>query len=625
MFQTNPVILSDLLNQVEKGDIQLPDFQRGWVWDDYRIKDLLISICRGFPIGAVMTLSAGGEIRLKARPIEGVDEASAESPSTYLLDGQQRLTSLYQALRYPGPVDTHDTRKKRIKRWYYIDMKVATESDADPERLVISVPVDKRLTRDFGREELLNLSTREREYKEHKIPTEQILNPLEWIMGYLNFWNEELSPDCDVGDISNSFTQTVVSQFSKYQLPVISLSKETPKEAVCAVFEKVNTGGVTLDVFELATASFAADAEHFSLRDDWEERKTRLYNSLGGVLQGVDGNQFLQAVALLKTQEDRKAAISQGKTGPQAPAIGCRRRDILNLNLDDYRSWAGRVEQGFVDAGSFLVSQFVFGQRNVPYGTQLVPLAVLFVELDKELEPYNAKQKLEQWYWSGVFGEAYGGTVETQFALDLEEVAVWIRGGPSPRLVVEASFTPERLLTMRSRNSAAYKGLYALQMKNGAADWRTNKHLSFMTFTGQSIDIHHIFPQAWCEDEAEPPVPPGLYNSVINKTPIDAVTNRIIGRKAPSFYLPILQKLISPISLDDVLVTHWIDPAILRADDFAQSFVKRGVILLSLIGQAMGRDLGSGRDIFSKALTDAGLAEGEFDEEPEFDEFGQAS
>ncbi|MDE2846314.1 MAG: DUF262 domain-containing protein [Gemmatimonadota bacterium] len=625
MFQTNPVLLDNLLNQVDKGDIQLPDFQRGWVWDDDRIKGLLISICRGFPIGAVMTLSAGGEIRLKARPIEGVDDETTETPDNYLLDGQQRLTSLYQALRYPGPVDTHDTRNKRIRRWYYIDMKVATEPDTEPESLVISVPEDKRITRDFGREELLNLSTREREYKEHKIPTEQMMRPLEWIMGYLNYWKEEASPECDAPDIANSFTQTIVSQFSKYQLPVISLSKETPKEAVCAVFEKVNTGGVTLNVFELVTASFAADAEHFSLRDDWEKRKKRLYNSLGGVLQGVDGNQFLQAVALLKTQEDRRVATSQGKTGPQAPAIGCRRRDILSLNLEDYLNWADKVEQGFISAGSFLISQFVFGQRNVPYGTQLVPLAVLFVELDKELDPYNAKQKLEQWYWSGVFGEAYGGTVETQFALDLEEVASWIRGGPSPRLVVEATFTPERLLTLRTRNSAAYKGLYALQMKNGAADWRTNEQLLFMTFTDQSIDIHHIYPQAWCEDEADPRVPPGLYNSVINKTPIDAVTNRIIGRKAPSVYMPILQKLISPVRLDAVLESHWIDPALLHENDFAQSFVKRGEMMLSLIGQAMGRDLGSGRDIFTKALTDAGVAEGDFDDEDEFGEFGVAS
>ena len=621
MFQTNPVLLNDLLNQVENGDVQLPDFQRGWVWDDDRIKGLLTSICRGFPIGAVMTLSAGGEIRLKARPIEGVDEGVTPSPSTFLLDGQQRLTSLYQSLRYPGPVDTHDNRSKRIKRWYYIDMKAATEPDADPERIVISVPEDRRTTRDFGREDILNLSTREREYEEHKIPTEQIMDPMDWMMGYLAYW-KEVSPDWDALEFANRFRHTVVPQFSQYQLPVISLGKKTPKEAVCAVFEKVNTGGVTLNVFELATASFAADAENFSLRDDWANRKKRLYNLPGGVLQGVDGNQFLQAVALLKTQHDRRVAISQSKTGPQIPAIGCRRRDILSLNLNDYRNWADRVEQGFVDAARFLVSQYVFGQRNVPYGTQLVPLATLYVELGNELKPYNAKQTLEQWYWSGVFGEAYGGTVETQFALDLDEVAGWIRGGSRPRLVDEAAFAPERLLTLRTRNSAAYKGLYALQMKNGAADWRTNEQLLFMTFADRNIDIHHIFPQAWCEKEA---IPSRLYNSVINKTPIDAITNRIIGGRAPSTYLPRLQQDISPVCLDDVLVSHWIDPVLLHANDFAQSFVVRGEKMLALIGQAMGRDLGSGREVFNKALNDAGVAEDEFDEEPEFDELGEAA
>ena len=144
-------------------------------------------------------------------------------------------------------------------------------------------------------------------------------------------------------------------------------------------------------------------------------------------------------------------------------------------------------------------------------------------------------------------------------------------------------------------------------------------------FANRNIDIHHIFPQAWCEKEVSPRIPPRLYNSVINKTPIDAVTNRIIGRRAPSAYLPLLQQDISPVCLDDVLVSHWIDPISLRDDDFAQSFVKRGEMMLSLIGQSMGRDLDSGINIFNAALTDAGIAEGEYDEEPEFNELGQAS
>ena len=539
-------------------------------------------------------------------------------------------------------MDTHDNRNKRIQRWYYIDMKAATDQDADPEDAVISVPENRMTTRDFGREVTLDLSTRESEYKEHKIPTEQLMNPMKWMMGYVTYWNEA-DPDFDAMEFFDHFNDAVATKFTEYQLPVISLGEKTPKEAVCAVFEKVNTGGVTLNVFELATAVFAADAEHFSLRDDWEERKRRLYNLPGGVLQGLDGNQFLQVVALLKTQEDRRAAISQGKTGQQIPAIGCRRRDILNLNLSDYQHWADRVEQGFSDAGNFLHDQYVFGAKNVPYGTQLVPLAALCVELGNELQPYNAKVKLEQWYWSGVFGEAYGGTVETQFALDLAEVSEWIRGGPRPRLVDEASFAPERLLSLRTRNSAAYKGLYALQMKNGAADWRTNQQLSWMTFAGSgNIDIHHIFPRSWCDKVATPRIPPRLYNSVINKTPIDAVTNQIIGGRAPSEYLPRLQeKDILAERLDSVLRSHWLDPCLLHADGFAQSFVARGEKMLALIGQSMGRDLGSGEEVFLNALREAGVAgdeeervtedeearvvEDEYEEEPEYEEYGEAA
>ena len=106
MFTTNPISLSVLLNDVHNGRIQLPDFQRGWVWDDERIKDLLVSISRAFPVGAVMTLSADGEIQFQKRLIEGVPASGNSDPERYLLDGQQRLTSLYQALLYSGPVET---------------------------------------------------------------------------------------------------------------------------------------------------------------------------------------------------------------------------------------------------------------------------------------------------------------------------------------------------------------------------------------------------------------------------------------------------------------------------------------------------------------------------------------
>ena len=148
MFKTNPVSLKSLLEDAGSGKIQLPDFQRGWVWDDDRIRGLLSSISRGFPVGAIMTLEAGGEIRLKSRMIEGAEENSANGAEAFLLDGQQRLTSLYQSLLHEGPVDTHDNRGRRIKRWYYVDMLAAMDPNVDRDDAIISVPEDRKETRD---------------------------------------------------------------------------------------------------------------------------------------------------------------------------------------------------------------------------------------------------------------------------------------------------------------------------------------------------------------------------------------------------------------------------------------------------------------------------------------------
>ena len=620
MFKTNPIQLKTLLDDVEACRLQLPDFQRGWVWDDDRIRGLLASISQGFPIGAVMMLDNGGDIRFRSRPVESASANATLEPDAFLLDGQQRLTSLYQALRHDGPVATYDGRGRQIYHWYYIDMIKALGSGIDREDAIVSIPSDKKVKRDFGRETVLNLSSSELEYKKHMIPAKNLLDPMNWLFAYNDYWHSSPveHPYGDVSEFRNKFNQQVLGNFRDYLLPVISLDKTTPKEAVCTVFEKVNTGGVTLTTFELVTAVFSADG--FSLRDDWKERRKRLHSQYG-VLQGIEGEQFLQAVTLLTSQKRRKEAIQNGKNPEQAPAISCKKRDILDLSLDDYRDWADRVESGFVKAAHFLHRQFVFAARDVPYNTQLVPLAALYVELGKELNPANATERLECWYWSGIFSEAYGGGTETQFALDLVEVAEYIRNGAEPRLLVEASFVPERLISLRTRNSAAYKGLYALQMKGGASDWRTGNPLSLATWHEANIEIHHIFPVAWCK--AQSSIPSSLYDSIINKTPIDAQTNRKIGGQSPSRYLAKLDRENS--NLDQVLQTHWLNPDLLRDDQFSEVFGERGQAMLDLIYRAMGKQAVNGREVFQKALVNAGYMDA-FDEEVnDFDTVGEAA
>src|SRR6478752_5677152 len=120
-FDSTKASLADLLREIREGKIQLPDFQRGWVWDDDHIRDLLVSIARSFPIGAVMLLEAGGDVRFETRPIEGLEDRvpKTKAPEKLILDGQQRLTTLTQAISLNQAVKTSTVKHKKISRYYY--------------------------------------------------------------------------------------------------------------------------------------------------------------------------------------------------------------------------------------------------------------------------------------------------------------------------------------------------------------------------------------------------------------------------------------------------------------------------------------------------------------------------
>ena len=102
-FDSTKLALSALLKDIVDGKIRLPDFQRGWVWDDEHIQSLLVSIARSFPVGSIMLLETGGDAKFQIRPVEGVNLKDDAKPASYLiLDGQQRLTTLAQWLLMAG-------------------------------------------------------------------------------------------------------------------------------------------------------------------------------------------------------------------------------------------------------------------------------------------------------------------------------------------------------------------------------------------------------------------------------------------------------------------------------------------------------------------------------------------
>ncbi|MXY21741.1 MAG: DUF262 domain-containing protein [Dehalococcoidia bacterium] len=580
-FDSTKHHIDQILNDVGNGKTQLPDFQRGWVWDDHHIRDLIASVSLSFPIGAVMTLETGGEdVSFKPRPIEGADELrfTQKEPDTLVLDGQQRLTSLFQSLKSGEKVTTRDTRGRKIKRWYYLDIKKCIAADSDREDAVISVPEDL-MVKTFRGKVTLDVSSPEREYAEDMFPLHQVFDSSKWRRGYNRYWNH----DSGKSDLWDNFEDQVVENFKRYQVPVIELDKETSKEAVCIVFEKVNTGGVTLTVFELLTASFAAD--DFQLREDWEARENRLKNA-HPVLRRVESTLFLQALTLL---------VTKAKGG----AVSCRRRDILRLQAEDYERWADRTEQGFMKAARFLHEQKVFNSKDLPYQTQLVPLAAILADLESVSDTEGARQKIARWYWCGVLGEIYGGASETVFARDLPEVASWIRGDVTelPSSIQDANFQAGRLLTLRTRNSAAYKGIHALLMRDGSRDFRSGESIEAQTFFDDSIDIHHIFPQVWCNRQG---IDRNIFNSIVNKTAISARTNRSIGGRAPSLYLNTLQSNadMSVEDMDRILASHRILAKPLRTNDFNQFFADRAEQLIQSIESATGKNVSREEDLF---------------------------
>lgn len=548
-----------------------------------------------------MSLDTGGPVNFKPRTVEGAPtEARQMPPQSLLLDGQQRMTSLYQVTLRGKVVETVTPKNKKVKRWFYIDIRKSLDPSIEREEAIVGVPEDRVIRSDFGRETVLDLSSPEQEYACLMFPMEQVFDWDKWQDGFDKLWRGDQNES--VREEFRTFKRQVLENFKYYRVPVITLDRSTSKEAVCAVFEKVNTGGKTLDAFELVTAMYAA-AGH-ELRRDWygddgtKGRHRRLADTLRpasterGIIAEVSNTDFLQAISLFHTRDRRRAAEEAGKQGKELPPVTCNRQALLDLPLEAYKQYEIRVEHGFVQAAKFLHALHIYRIFDLPYQSQVVPLAAILADIGDSWEHDANRSKLIRWYWNGVFGELYGSAVETRIARDFIEVSRWLAGGPEPSTVSETMFRADRLKTMRMRLSAAYKGVNALLMKEGAQDFRSGQKFDHTVFFGENVDIHHIFPQDWCKAHG---IKPKVYDSIINKTPLSFRTNRIIGGVAPSVYLGKLETgsdktpPIERARLDGFLASHLIEPTILRGDDFDAFMADRQKRLLGLIEQATGK------------------------------------
>lgn len=601
MFTAKDEYLRDLLDEIENNKLQLPDFQRGWVWEDNRIISLLASLTLGYPVGTIMLLDSGGEFKFKCRSIEGNVVADKE-PTRMILDGQQRMTSTFLSLRSKNAVNTKTDTGKPIKRYYYINIEKALSTNTDREDAIFSVDEHKQKRSDMGRVIDIDLSTEELEFQQKMVPLNLCSNFSE-INNWRSKYSEYYKFDSKILEEYNNFDKLIIQPLLNYRIPVIELKNTTPKEAVCQVFEKVNQGGVPLTVFELLTATFAAD--NYELRKDWETIKngSEEDNEYGKARKGFKNTSNLVDVG----ESSYLTAITLLNSFLNGGTISCKRKDVLNLTLEDYKKHREMILDGYERASQFLIEQKIFSNDYIPYGNQITPLAVICA-IQKDFNNITVKNKIAKWFWCGVFGELYGSTTEARFAYDVPEVNAWInKNGPEPRTISESSFSTLRLFSMQNKGSAAYKGIMALILKENCKDWIAGETMDVTVYLDQDSDIHHIFPKDYCERQG---YDKRYWNSIVNKTPLFASTNRFIGGVAPRVYLEKIEKnkKINSKDLESYVSSHVLNYEYLSTNNFDDFITDRATRLLDLIEAATGKKI-TDRDSedvvkeFNKGLT----------------------
>ncbi len=572
--------LSELMRDVSNGKEQLPEFQRGWTWDDDRIRGIIASLSQGYPMGAIMRLEYGNEnVRFKYRTIEGVS-VTGVTPEFLILDGQQRLTSMFRATCCKEPVETKTDKGKEIKRFYYLDIKKCLDENEDRFDAVIAVPSDRKIKTNFDRDIVLDLSTRDFEYEHEMFPINIIFDSNareDWADGYKEYHDYDKS----FMEKYKQFRTQVIDTIVGYKLPVITLGKETPREAVCKVFENVNTGGVPLTVFELVTATFAT--YDFDLRKDWIECRDKIRGKgeplNTDVMEGVDETSFLTAITLYTTYLSDKMTT-------------CKKKDVLSLNYDDYKKNKDILLDGYKMARKFLFNQYVFRKRDLPYTTQLIPLSAICAVIGTSTFNLPRTQKtLSKWFWCGIMGEMYGGANETRYATDIEDVVADIQGNDSQNRTINAAyFSATRLLSLQTRNSAAYKGIMALVYREQCRDFMQGITMDIVKSMDESPDIHHIFPEAYCKKMG---FDKNKWNSIVNKTPLLPASNRQIGGEAPGVYSKSIMKKaeIDEAELKYRVESHLINYDYLISDNFDKYFTARAKAILKVIEDAMGKTI----------------------------------
>jgi hypothetical protein len=552
--------LNTLVNQLRDGRFVIPDFQREFEWKPWDVRELMRSILLDYYIGSLL-LWKGTPDNFNALSCEPLYGYTGDGRPEYIvLDGQQRLTAIYYAFLAPDlPLPN---RANRFFFFVHVDKFMAEAYDEA-----------------FGYEWLTRrwakvLADNEAQYASHLFPFSVIGGSgwelYEWVKGYETFWKARAEEavcagnEQDAGlarghaENAKSFGEHLQGITGEYQISYIELDKDLELDKVCDIFTQINSRGVRLDVFDLVNALLKPKG--LQLKQMWRDAATRLDK-----VETPKMNVYiLQVMSILRQSYCSPKYLYfllPGQDKPVRDPDGTRRSEVLITDIVDFeRRWNAAVD-ALEESINVLKHPQEYGAVSssfLPYVSILPVFAALRAHA-RTLPPprqLDARRKLRHWYWASVFNNRYSGSVESTSARDFLDIKAWFDDDAAePPLVREFAWR-FRTLDLRKevrRGTSVYNGVFNLLVLQGARDWMTGDVPQH-----GALDDHHIVPDSWGKKH----IPGGLSNSILNRTPLTAETNRhVIRERPPNDYLPELIRQSGEPTVRGILESHFISSA----------------------------------------------------------------
>ena len=494
---------SDLISEIQKGIIKIPKFQREFVWSIDKTAKLLDSILKGYPIGTFILWQTSERINdIKNVGNLDIPDTPEGVKVEYVLDGQQRITSLFAA--YLG-AKIQKAGEKKTTDYSNIFVNLDQSIDVNDEQLITAEPVGEKY---LSLHDVLNFSySKARELSDR-------------------FSEEELET-----------INTYSTAFKTYEFSTVVLRKEDIDSAI-EVFTRINTGGQTLTLFEIMSAKTYDEQQNFDMQVKWEDFIKELKDIK---YEGVSSTVILSVLSLV---------LSRTKE--------CKRKTILSLDkqviIDNWDLSVSAIKDSI---DYFRTTYRIPVSQLLPYDSLLVPFAYFFY-FKKDKPDADQRKYLEEFFWRMSLSFRYSSSSESRLAQDIKRIDTILNNERPDYSDIKVDLeSPQGLIdTNFSAGNSYCKAVLCLLAYQEPKDFQDNGKVildNSWLKVANSKNYHHFFPKAYLKNKTHL-----NSNSVINITFVsDHLNKRKIGAKAPSNYIGEFQD--ENPDINKALNSHFID------------------------------------------------------------------